>query len=235
MLVQYAIYCMVLRLYGDNPLTKARELSSRTCLLYTCWTTLFSMNCNNFHITSFLWFLFCYCLGTVMFIAETMGNVTLEFLHMKLYQRKGTEPCITGVRILLTLCMLGNCSCFCCRLLTFFKINFFIMVNAMAHTAFNLHTKHTGLQKAGATKPSSTMVCTWLSALYVRTALLHLCLFCKVGHPNVLNMSKRLCRRVHLGWFVQLAFEVMSLSMLLFEVVPQVLEPQSINGKIYPW
>ena len=26
---------------------------------------------------------------------------------------------------LLTLCMLGNFSCFCCRLLTFFKFNFF--------------------------------------------------------------------------------------------------------------
>ena len=24
-----------------------------------------------------------------------------------------------------TLCILGNCSCFCCCLLTFFKINFF--------------------------------------------------------------------------------------------------------------
>ena len=27
--------------------------------------------------------------------------------------------------IILTICMLGNFSCFCCRLLTFFKINFF--------------------------------------------------------------------------------------------------------------
>ena len=29
------------------------------------------------------------------------------------------------VACILTLCILGNFSCFCCRLLTFFKINFF--------------------------------------------------------------------------------------------------------------
>ena len=41
-------------------------------------------------------------------------------------QQCSSAPQILPVESYLTLCMLGNFSCFCCRLQTFFKINFFI-------------------------------------------------------------------------------------------------------------
>ena len=36
---------------------------------------------------------------------------------------------VLNSKTFLTLCTLGNCSCFCCRLLTFFKIVFFRVSN----------------------------------------------------------------------------------------------------------
>ena len=55
-------------------------------------------------------------------LSQTLDSEHLEYI-LASTQDFGTN--CTCAKPPLIFCMLGNCSCFCCRLLTFFKMNFF--------------------------------------------------------------------------------------------------------------